>query len=86
MVQIANVSYAPLIFRETAKDGAEGAIIEILPGETKPVDIDTKHHDVVARREAGLIVIGTKAQVEKAAREAPVTAPVTEPARTDKPA
>lgn len=84
MVQIANVSYAPLVFRETAEEGKEGKIVEIMPGETKSVDIDPKHHDVVARKEVGLIVVGSKAQVEKAAREAPVTA--TEPVRTDKPA
>lgn len=79
MVQIANVSFQPLVFREKAKEGEEGKIVEILPGETKAVDIDTKHHDVVARVNAKLIVIGTKAETEKAVRESPVV-PAEKPA------
>lgn len=67
MPQIANVSYNPLNFTEK-----DGTVVEILPGEAKPVDIDKDNINVTARENARLIVVGgTEAQAKKVAREAP---------------
>lgn len=76
MVRIGNVSFAPLVFRANpAREGVEGEIVEIKPGETKEIDIAADNVDLVARLNAKLIVVGAKAVVEKAVKESGVAAP-----------
>lgn len=63
MVQIANTGHNPIAFREKG-----GTVIEIQPGDAKPVDIDRKHTRVTAYENARLIKVGgTEAQAKKVA-------------------
>lgn len=65
MVQIANISGSPVLFRS---DDAE--LVEIMPGDAKPVSTSKDHPRVAAYAAAGLIQVGgTEAQAKKVARE-----------------
>lgn len=77
MPQITNTGRGVVRFREKG-----GKVVEIAPGQTKPVDIDRKHREVVAHENARLIRVGgspRRSSPAVAAKTAPApAAPATE--------